>query len=387
MPQAIPHILNAGLGQLSMQQQKQKEEQQKNLLMELLRQEVVNQAKPAVAPTITPTVNPMNITQGKPVFGVDMQPGQPAQQATYKDPSKAAIAIRLFSHPLAKSSKMSELQDLLKTAYGIVPDNEDNFTLSPGQKRFDASGKEVAGVPDRERGTTQTASQKRLQAYVDMTSNPAWATLPPEERRKREIALGVIDTGQGFKMIEDYDPATGEKIFRQVNMAAMPAEGVRVKTPPTKTMQEFTAWKGMSPQEQALFKDYKRVGQDANYDYFNKKEAGGRITRMAVNKSNPSDVREVGSWQEPEKEDGNMTENDIREMYAKYNLARLKAPSDPIRTMINDNLRAKGINVSDEMPFLTYEQFKKEILGDLSMATEPNNAQKPAKKKYAIIKE
>lgn len=129
MAQAIPHILNAGLQTVATKQAKEKEELQKQALMDMLRQVQVSEAQAAVKPQITPTVNASNFMTNNPVFGADIDMGRPAVAAQYRDPNQREVAERLFNHPLAKRLKTSELTDMLKTVYGIMPEQ-----ISPYQQ-------------------------------------------------------------------------------------------------------------------------------------------------------------------------------------------------------------------------------------------------------------
>jgi flagellum-specific peptidoglycan hydrolase FlgJ len=162
---------------------------------------------------------PANATAGDPVQrvaqAVAQRQGPTAADAMrvlsnpFSNPGQQAIAKAILEQEMQRSDPLRELQlqeEQLKLEALRNP-KQDPFTLSPGQSRYDASGKPIASVPDAPK------PPQLDELYDQDTGMPYKARWNPETGQYERV--GGVKAPNGTSLV--VDPQTGAVTFQQGN--------------------------------------------------------------------------------------------------------------------------------------------------------------------------
>ena len=140
------------------------------------------------------------------------------------------------------------IQDIWKAASGAGAEGE-GFTLAPGQKRFDAQGREIASVEEGAKAVEPTADVKNLLAAgINPNSAEGRELIKKAVGGKGGVTVNVGDTEppfkvpSGFMLRDPNDPAQGVKPIPGGPTDNLTAENA-AKTQMLRTAQE--AFKGV----------------------------------------------------------------------------------------------------------------------------------------------
>lgn len=399
MGEAIPHILQGALGAIEKKQERERREELSKLILESIQDKVIQKAQPEIQPEVigAKLINdPLINTATQFMHGVDvpiaipeMSEGREAIPQIARKPTSSEVLSRLVKgvqrHPLTKTIPTSDILELTKAITGLRGDETNDiknyeYAIQMGIPKEKAERKflgekegtttaDIQKINDLiKRGYTQEEAvnvvyKTKTQAFKKwqerneaIRMNP---NMTPEERIDLDKNYGIISSGD-FDLVKDYDPLTGEIKYIPFDKIRTGKDGISVTPQPPKEIQEFMAYDNLSDEQKARFKEYKKVSENPSYAFRSKTDENGISTLIAINKNDLSDVRVVATLKVPQK----LTEQDIVDLYMKYNNAKLKAPTDPFRLFMVETMKQKGLSVNEQMPELTYEQFKEMILKD-----------------------